>query len=72
MVHSLPAIVNIEHFRGMKLFETVPVLYCVNTQNITVMSSFVPAVMKKVGRHWEILDKNVANPNFFFHKSTFL
>ena len=60
MVHSLPPVLDHAYFRAMKPLEKVPVLYCINNHNITVMSSFVPAVLKKIGHRWEILDEHEA------------
>jgi hypothetical protein len=31
-------------------------VYCVDTKNINNMHSFVPAVMKRIGNAWEVLD----------------
>jgi hypothetical protein len=31
-------------------------VYCVDTEKIDQMHSFVPAVMKRIGNAWEVLD----------------
>ncbi len=38
-------VVNAEYLQGMKLKEKVPIVNCVNENNITKKKSFVPAIL---------------------------
>jgi hypothetical protein len=55
-------IINCEHLQQMKLRDKVPIVYCVNPQDISKMSSFVPAILVRVGKkQWEVMDENDEN-----------
>ena len=59
LVHDLPwpEGITLEHIKAMKMHEKLPIAYCVNTKKISELSSFIPAILKKVGRIWEVLDE---------------
>jgi hypothetical protein len=56
MVSELPGVIDVAYLRLVKVHAVVPIAYCVDTKNINQMHSFVPAVMKRIGNAWEVLD----------------
>jgi hypothetical protein len=56
MVSELPWVIDVAYLRLLKVHAVVPIVYCVDTKNINNMHSFVPAVMKRNGNAWEVLD----------------
>jgi hypothetical protein len=56
MVSELPGVIGVAYLRLLKVHTVIPIVYCVNTKNIDQMHSFVPAVMKRIGNAWEVLN----------------
>ena len=55
-------IIDCDHLQQMRLKDKVPIVYCINTQDISKMSSFVPAILVRVGKkQWEVMDENDEN-----------
>ncbi len=48
--------IDVTYLRLLKVHAVIPIVYCVKTKNINNMHSFVPAVMKRIGNAWEMLD----------------
>jgi hypothetical protein len=56
MVSELPGLIDVVYLRLLKVHAVVPIVDCVDTKNNNQMHSFVPAVMKRIGNAWEVLD----------------
>ena len=58
MFELLTGPVDLNYFCIEKMHDKALVIYCVQICNIASVSSFVPAIIKKVGGAWIILDGN--------------
>ncbi len=50
--------ITLATIKSMKINEKVPIAYCVNSKIISELASFIPAILKKVGCVWEVLDEH--------------
>ena len=58
-VNELPEdlVIGLEYMSNLKLHESVPIAWCVNTNQVCKMQSFVPAFLTRVTKHmWEVTD----------------